>query len=572
MGRLSRFIPEFWKRPETPPESVRPILNYRRMWWQTVLVTGGVSLVPLFVMAVINLYEYQHALKAELIAPMEHLSGNVSRSLSFFLGERKSALRYIVAEHPPEDMDTRAEVGQVLVNLKRAFGGFIDLSLISSDGTQKVYVGPYSLEGKNYRSQDWFKETVIRGEYVSEVFRGFRDYPHVVIAVRHEKRDGDFFILRATIDTDVFNELTRSAAGNDSGDAFIVSLSGTLETSSKLYGKVLGKFPLEIPPLTEKSRIVEIDDTQGRHLTVAYQAVAESPFVFVLARNTPQLFSGWLSLRKKLLGFFAVSVLGIILVVLAVCTYLVSRIHEADKRREVLLHKAEYTNKLASLGRLAAGVAHEINNPLAIINEKAGLLRDMVSVMPDFPHRTKVADITDSIQGSVERCSTITHRLLGFARHIDVHTETIYLEPLVKEVLGFLEKESLYRNITTTLSAEENLPAIESDRGQLQQVFLNIVNNAFAAVEDGGAIGIALASAGPDNVAIRISDNGCGIPPENIKRIFEPFFSTKGRKGTGLGLSITYGIVKKLSGNIEVESEPGKGTTFTVTLPVKRRL
>jgi signal transduction histidine kinase len=114
------------------------------------------------------------------------------------------------------------------------------------------------------------------------------------------------------------------------------------------------------------------------------------------------------------------------------------------------------------------------------------------------------------------------------------------------------------------------VPAIESDRGQLQQVFLNILNNAFAAVEDGGRIRIALVRSDPDGIAVSIADNGIGIPQEDLEHIFEPFFTTKRDHGTGLGLSITYGIVEKLGGAISVDSRVGAGTRFTVTLPARR--
>ena len=150
-------------------------------------------------------------------------------------------------------------------------------------------------------------------------------------------------------------------------------------------------------------------------------------------------------------------------------------------------------------------------------------------------------------------------------------TETIDLENLLKEVLGFLEKEAEYRDITVSFEIEPELPTITSDRGQLQQVFLNILNNAVAAVQQGGRIGIELARDGTDRVAVTVVDDGVGIPKEHLERIFEPFFTTKEGSGTGLGLSITYGIVKKLGGEIRVDSSVGEGTRFTVVLPVSRK-
>jgi signal transduction histidine kinase len=185
-----------------------------------------------------------------------------------------------------------------------------------------------------------------------------------------------------------------------------------------------------------------------------------------------------------------------------------------------------------------------------------------------MPPREKMVDLVDSVLKSAERCGGITHRLLGFARHMDVHYETIQLDDLLREVLSFLEKEASYRNLEITFAHHDDPPSIVSDRGQLQQVFLNILNNAFAAVEDGGRIEIGIARAGAGEVAVSVIDNGVGIPEAHLERIFDPFFTTKKGGGTGLGLSITYGIVQKLGGRIDVQSTVGRGTRFTVTLPV----
>jgi signal transduction histidine kinase len=151
-------------------------------------------------------------------------------------------------------------------------------------------------------------------------------------------------------------------------------------------------------------------------------------------------------------------------------------------------------------------------------------------------------------------------------------TERIALAPLIEEVMSFQGKEADYRGITISLDVAEDLPTVDSDRGQLQQVFLNILSNAFAAVDSGGRIDISLVLEDENTVAVTIRDDGPGIPEEHLTRIFEPFFSTKGEYGTGLGLSITFGIVERLGGRIEVQSKLGKGASFTVRLPVTRRI
>jgi signal transduction histidine kinase len=229
----------------------------------------------------------------------------------------------------------------------------------------------------------------------------------------------------------------------------------------------------------------------------------------------------------------------------------------------------EYSNKLASIGRLAAGVAHEINNPLAIINEKAGLIKDIFTYTEKYTDDTKIIGLIDSVLSSVERCGTITKRMLSFARHMDVKIERIKLAAVIEDVLGFLGKEAEYRSIDVTVNIAPDIPDFQSDRGKLQQIFLNIINNAFAAMEDGGQLEIIIKYIDRNGVEITIADNGCGMSETDLKRIFEPFFSTKTKVGgTGLGLSITYGLVQELGGTIYANSQEGLGTTFTIKLPL----
>ncbi|MEW6571871.1 MAG: ATP-binding protein [Nitrospirota bacterium] len=244
------------------------------------------------------------------------------------------------------------------------------------------------------------------------------------------------------------------------------------------------------------------------------------------------------------------------------------RAEDALRDSEQLLLQA---HKMQAIGRLAAGVAHEINNPLAIINEKAGLMLDLLELSGDMEtNNDKFIGFIRVILENVKRCQAITHRLLGFSRRIDVAQQVMNLNEIVNEVMEFLEKEILFKNIHLVLNLKEDMPDVISDKGQLQQVLLNIVNNAIDAVEKGGLIKIATAVKDESTVLVSITDNGHGIPKNILKHIFEPFFTTKKKgKGTGLGLSISYGIIRKLGGTILVESEVNKGTTFTIEIPRK---
>ena len=230
------------------------------------------------------------------------------------------------------------------------------------------------------------------------------------------------------------------------------------------------------------------------------------------------------------------------------------------------------SSKMAALGKMAAGIAHEINNPLAVIGEKAGWIKDLlkqedISKSENFQ---EYADAVDKIEYHINRAKTITHRLLGFARRMEPVTERVNINTVVDESVAFLENEARYRNIDIQVDYAAELPLITSDSSQLQQVFLNILNNAIDAIGKDGEISIKSKYITKNNaIAVEITDNGPGIPKEALNKIFDPFFTTKEvGKGTGLGLSISYSIVEKLGGRMMVASEEGKGTTFTIYFPV----
>ncbi|MBU0753633.1 MAG: two-component sensor histidine kinase, partial [Planctomycetes bacterium] len=403
-------------------------------------------------------------------------------------------------------------------------------------------------------------------------FMGYRDLPHFVIAVRKDDSEkGNFHILRATIDSEVLNRHIASLDLRPSSDAFLINRKGVLQTPPRHGGDILSQCSIATPPVSSKSEVLEVSDKQAEPRILGYAYIDQSPFIFVVLMQPEQIMQNWVRLRSDILWLLGTSIVLIMTVVLLGCTYLVNRIRDADLKRNKALHSIAYTNKMASIGRMAAGVAHEINNPLAIINENAGLIKDLVSIKNEPPERDRLLTIAETVIKSVERCSTITHRLLGFAKRMDPLIERIALGSLIEEVLSFQGKEPEYRSIAISVAVAEDLPDIQSDRGQLQQVFLNILSNALAAVDDGGRIDISLKQEDENTVAVTISDDGPGIPEELIDRVFEPFFSTKADYGTGLGLSITFGIVEKLGGRIEVQSEVGEGASFTVRLPVTSR-
>ncbi|MFN2158488.1 MAG: cache domain-containing protein [Anaerolineales bacterium] len=234
-------------------------------------------------------------------------------------------------------------------------------------------------------------------------------------------------------------------------------------------------------------------------------------------------------------------------------------VEELDQAQKELLQK----EKLASMGQLAAGVAHEINNPLGTIL----LFADMLyKEMPDDdPRRSDLKMIIEE----TTRCKSIVSDLLNFSRQKNITAQDINIQDLIDQVIEGLQAQSTLQDVRFVREFDSNMPTIRADPNQLKQVFINLFKNGAEAMEAEGIITVSTKMLDHNWIEINISDTGAGIPEEHLDKIFSPFFTTKSNdKGTGLGLSIVYGIIKMHRGQIKVVSQLGKGTTFTITLPV----
>ncbi len=564
---IRRMLPDFLRYDSAASGPYRQMFNFPRIWKLAILLTLIVTLLPLILITAVDYKYSKEAIESENRLRTLRVASNLRHSISFFFHERLAALSFIVRDNSIEDLTDDQRLARILNNLQHSFSGFADLGLIGQDGYQISYVGPFNLAGRNYRDQPWFQDVVDHGFHISDVFLGFRNVPHLVIAVKHELPDGRFYILRTAFDTLRFNELLTNYDLSGRGEAFLINREGIIQSPGQYTFKIFEKVSFAVPPFSERTEIADVDLDQGRSL-VCSAYIPDTPYILIVAKKNEELIRSWKATRIQLIGFLVVSIVIIVLVILGTSTYLVNNMYLLDQRRLAVLHEMEYSNKLASIGRLAAGIAHEINNPLAIINEKAGLIKDLFVYTKMYQNDRKIIDPVEAILSSVERCGRITHRLLGFARHMDSRIDEVNVVTIIDEVLGFLKKEAEFRNIAITLAIDEQIPSFQSDRGKLQQIFLNIINNAFAAMETDGKLAIA-AKRENGFVMITITDNGCGMSQDEVSRIFEPFYSTKTRSGgTGLGLSITYGLVQELGGKVGVASELGKGTTFTVSLPL----
>lgn len=280
-------------------------------------------------------------------------------------------------------------------------------------------------------------------------------------------------------------------------------------------------------------------------------------------------------LSACVIGFYGPLWLTPLLLLAGVGSFLSARrlhaeIRRASEQRCFLDQQLIQSQKLASIGELSSGIAHEINNPLAVIGQEVEWIRHIMGEAAGTmgPAEAELQDSLREIGRQVERCGEITHKLLDFARKQEPLMQRVDINRLVEDMARLVEREARLHNIRIERDYAEGLPEANTDAPLLRQVVLNILNNATHAIEKDGVITVRTRKRGESGIDIQVSDTGCGIPPEHLDKIFDPFFTTKAPgKGTGLGLSICHGIMQRLGGNISLESQVGEGTTFTIQLP-----
>jgi two-component system, NtrC family, sensor kinase len=570
MSFLVKLKPKFWDHHDVASGPHTGLFDFRQKWRMIVVLSLIVTLTPLAIMMFVDYRLTQATMEEQLLVRTSSLVSSTWRTVSYFIEERKAAMKFVLLDNTVEQLNAPGRLDEILMNLQKGIGGFVDIGLVDSDGRLDTYAGPYRKEGDSLCDESCFKAVIKHGEFVSGLDRKDAGRSHqLVIAIKQEMPNGQFLVLRAAIDT---KKLSKSLADLDIGeqdDAFLIDGNGILQTPSRRHGGVLSKFNLPVPDFSLTTRVIETTTVDVEPIILGYAYIPGTSIALMILRQKGQLLHLWYKPRIELVGFLALSIAGVLFAVLAMATFLVHRIHVADQKRVNALHQVEYANKLTSIERLAAGIAHEINNPLAVINQKAGLMSDLIHIGEITSQDERLVGLLDTISVSVKRCGKITQRLLNFARQIDVSIQPVELGELIQGMVDFIANEAKNRGIDVEVIIPDDLPPIESDPSHLQQIFLNIINNGFAAMGQGGHLSIVLSTQNGSDIQVSFEDNGCGISRDDLKRVFEPFFTTKSQTGgTGLGLSITHGLVQKIGGRIRVESKTDRGTRFVLTLPV----
>jgi len=554
---------------------------YKRLFRRFVTLTIVCSLLPLLVVGwVINIH-YTRFARERMISAFHNEVDHHRRIIELFLKEQSAKLQLIARTHALSDLISQPDLSRIFDLMNLEDWSITDLGVIGSDGSHLAYVGPYDLIDKNYSQTLWFQKVMENNLYISDMFMGFRKEPHFIIAVTGS-RNGDKWILRATVDTEAFRSLVENVQIGKTGEVYLLNEEGVYQTASRFGGKIMEKADFPPTDIHEgiHTKIVE-PQKQGNQDTprqvVGLAWLEEPRWLLVVKQDFSEAFNDVNHANWAMLLFLHVSAASILLVSILISRHMISVIKKRDVEAESLNRQLTQASKLASIGQLSAGVAHEINNPLAIILTERQLLLDAHEAEPNLPEefRDQLLDSLNQIDIQIQRCKRITTNLLRFSRRTESVIETVDLNRFVKEVVELMEREAQASGIKFFMNLDEKLPPLMSDPSQLQQVFLNLLTNAIDA-HDGKSYGsvtitTSVNGEGPSEapgIWLTIADTGCGISPENLDRIFDPFFTTKpvGR-GTGLGLSICFSIVRRLGGEIFVESKPHRGTEFRIFIP-----
>lgn len=570
--------------PKVLAQSTAMKRNYRILWWQHCLAIICFSVIPL-VFLNLALYKLFDDIYTEKVTEtLRSTAENRRDAIDLFLSERLAQLCTVANTNTFQELTDETYLNKVFDVMHTRSNSYMDIGIIDSEGRHLSYVGPYYelLKQVNYKNEAWFKAVKANGIFISDIFMGFRNVPHFIIAVMVREKNTSW-ILRVTINLKNINDIVQKAWIGKQSDAFIVNINNTLQTKPRFGGEFLEQpsFPdfstesMQSHPYPNYSSAVSTQVERGNHDGVdaffAAAPVQNTRWIVVIKESPDELMS---PLRKGKYWMILLSLLGLTIIATGAALFtntLINRIKAADQENATNSDILLQANKMIALSKMAAGIAHEVNNPLASIAEKAGWIKDLLAEkdLAASPNFAEFKESVDKIEQHVNRARKIVHNLLGFARRMEPAKEKINTHNLLDETTGFLENEARYVNIQFVKQYAENVPVITSDLSQIQQVVLNLLNNAIDAIGQDGTITVSTRyHEKTDAVEIRIADTGKGVAEGDLHKIFDPFFTTKEvGKGTGLGLSISYSIIEKLGGTLKVQSKVGEGTIFTLLLP-----
>lgn len=544
---------------------------YRRLRQRLYVGILTAFMVPLLILSLYFHFQFNFTLKRSGKLHLTTLAESQRNIIDLFLQERVVNIFSLFKESNFALPPSQEDMARYLQHLREMSEAFVDVGFLDASGVQTRYFGPFSyLQDKNYSNESWFQTLMSqdRNYHITDIYLGFRQKPHFTIAVK-QVFQGSPCVMRATLDPGKFYLFLQNIGKGKVAESALINQEGKYQIVGPGRGELLGLSPY-IPPDTVDSGAYEVT-TNGDTELFAYAWLEEVPWALVVRQPLKIAYAEMYRVRRIMIAATAAIVMVLITATWFATNRLLRRAEATDHSRKELKTQLFHAAKLVAVGELAGGVAHEINNPLAIIGAETGVIRDMLD--PQFGLECtpeKVRQELDYIDEAVYRARDITQKLLNFVRKNEPRPTRCNVNQILEDVIGGLkERELQVAGIELVRDYSPDLPGIMIDPDQMRQVFLNIINNADDAMDGAGGT-LTLSTRCEDGfVRATVIDTGKGMTAEQMEKIFDPFFTTKEvGKGTGLGLSVSLNIVQSMGGRIEVQSMPGAGSSFTVVLPL----
>ena len=551
-------------------ENVKTYFKQLRLRLMVGLFIG--FLIPHALLSAYFHLQFNSTLKKSGKLSLSAIAESQKNTIDLFLQERVVNLFNLFHSREFSIAPSPQKMEYYLGSLRQTNDAFIDVGFLNERGIQTGYAGPFpALLEKDYSDEQWFKTLMSQSEdyLISNIYMGFRKKAHFTIAIR-QTIDNRVYVMRSTLDPDKFFMFLRSISHGKEVDSILINKKGHYQVVDPGKGNFLALSDV-VPARDSGSGVMEIKRA-GEPVLVAYTWLSETPWALLVSQPLSVAHSGMYRTRQVLVASLVVIIMTIGAIIYYITRKLVAKAQATAEKGQALQHQLIHATKLAAIGELSTGIAHEINNPLAIIIATTGVIRDMLN--PDFNLDSSPEAIREelaAIDSAAFRAKRITHQLLDLGRKRQPVMVQCNIHTILDDVLGGLkEREFQSKHIEIVKNYASDLPEVLIDPDPIRQVFLNLVNNAGDAMNGPGTISV---TSFMDNgyVKVTVKDTGEGIEPEHIKRIFDPFFTTKEvGKGTGLGLSVSLSIVELMGGRIDVESTKHSGSSFTVSLPVRK--
>lgn len=534
------------------------------------------AFIPLLLVSIVILMQFSNSYEAKVRDHLAQLMLKHKHDINTFLQERLANIKVVADKFTFDQLSRQDFLHQQLQILRENFDNvFVDLGLVDYQGQQVAYAGPFQLQGADYSNAKWFSQSLRKPQTISDVFTGKRGFPHFIVTVKRQS-NGRSWILRATINFKIFNTLVQETQIGKTGFAFILNHDAEFQTKPiPDINPQKEPYPSLMQDMQDEIRVQNFKGQSGDEHLFVTTALKNGEWILMFQQKASEAFA---QLRRSIFWAGAIILLGgfgIVSMALMLSQRMIKHIQNVNREKEALNAQIVESGKMAAIGELAAGIAHEINNPVAIMIEEAGWIGDIMSDegWHTSENEAEIRRSLSEIATQGKRSKNITHKLLSFARKTDAVQDSVDVRSLLQEILGFVTQRAKSSGIEISSSVPADLPVVRASPSELQQVFLNLINNALDAMDQtGGSLHIEARRKG-EFVIVSLQDTGPGIPEKDLQRIFEPFYTTKPQgKGTGLGLSICYGIMQRSGGTIGVVSEVGRGSTFTVSIPAVQEI